>query len=155
VRITLIAVGRLKESYWRDAAAEYLKRMGSYADVRVVEVADRDPGRGGEARALADETADVLKALPAGAYVITLEIAGSQLSSERFSARLGQLGLEGRSHVAFIIGGSLGLGAPVLAEADERLSFGPMTLPHNLARIVLLEQVYRAFRIARGEPYHK
>jgi 23S rRNA (pseudouridine1915-N3)-methyltransferase len=155
VRITLIAVGRLKEAFWRDAADEYLKRLGPYADVRVVEIADRDPGKGGEDRALALEAADVLKAVPAAAHVIALEIGGTQMSSERFSARLSQLGLDGRSNVAFVIGGSVGLAATVLARADERLSLGSMTLPHNLARIVLLEQVYRSFRIARGEPYHK
>lgn len=155
MRITLIAVGRLKETFWRDAAAEYLKRLGPYADVRVVEIADRDPGRGGEDRALAQEAEDVLKAIPAAAHVIALEIGGTQMSSERFSARLSQLGLDGRSSVAFVIGGSVGLAPGVLSRADERLSLGPMTLPHNLARVVLLEQVYRCFRIARGEPYHK
>ncbi len=155
MRITLIAVGRLKEAYWRDAAGEYLKRLGPYADVRVVEIADRDPGRGGEARALAEEAADVVKAIPPGTHVVALEIGGRQLSSEQFSAKLSRLGVEGQSHVVFLIGGSLGLASEVLARADERLSFGELTLPHNLARVVLLEQVYRAFRIARGEPYHK
>jgi len=155
VRITVIAVGRLKERFWREAAEEYLKRLGPYADVRVVEIADRDPGRGGEAKALAEEGADILRALPADAHVITLEIGGKQLTSEAFSARLQALGLEGRSNVAFVIGGSHGIAAEVTARAHERLSLGPMTLPHNMARVVLLEQVYRAFRIARGEPYHK
>lgn len=154
MRITIIAVGRLKERFWRDAADEYLKRLGPYADVRVVEVVDRDPARG-EARALAEEAADVLKAIPGGAHVIALDLGGRQLSSEGFSARLDALGLEGKSSVAFAIGGSLGLSADVIARADERLSLGPMTLPHNLARVVVLEQVYRAFRISRGEPYHK
>jgi len=155
VRISVITVGRLKERFWREAAEEYLKRLGPYADVRVVEIADRDPGRGGEARALAEEGADILKALPAEAHVIALEIGGKQLTSEAFSARLQALGLEGRSTVAFVIGGSHGLAPEVTVRANERLSLGPMTLPHNMARVVLLEQVYRAFRIARGEPYHK
>lgn len=155
MHITVIAVGRLKEKYWRDAAAEYLKRLGPYADVRIVEITDRDPGRGGKARALAEEAGDILKAIPAQAHVIALEIGGKQLSSEQFSAKLSKLGLDGRSHVAFIIGGSHGLATKVLARSDERLSFGAMTLPHNLAHVLLLEQVYRAFRIARGEPYHK
>jgi len=155
MRITIVAVGRLKERFWREAADEYLKRLRSYADVRVVEVADRDPGRGGEAKAVAEEGADVLKALAPGTHVVTLEIGGTQLSSEGLSERLSALGLDGRSTIAFVVGGSHGLSPTVLARADERLSLGPMTLPHNLARIVLLEQVYRAFRIARGEPYHK
>lgn len=155
MRITILAVGRLKERFWRDASDEYLKRLRSYADVRVVEVTDRDPGKGGEAQALAAEAADLLKVLPADAHLICLEIGGVQQDSERFSGHLHDLGLHGRSHVAFAIGGSVGLSPAVLMRADERLSLGPMTLPHNLARVVLLEQLYRAFRIARGEPYHK
>ena len=155
MRLTLVAVGRLKERYWREAAEEYLKRLRPYADVRVVEIADRDPSRAGEAKALAEEGADVLKGLSEGAHVVALEISGRQLSSEGLSERLSALGLEGRSNVSFIIGGSHGLSREVLERADETLSLGPMTLPHNLARVVLLEQLYRAFRIARGEPYHK
>jgi len=155
MRVTIVAVGRLKERFWQAAAEEYLKRLRPYADVRVAEVADRDPGRGGEAKALAEEGADVLRALPEAAHVIALDLGGRQLSSVQFSERLSALGLEGRSSVTFVIGGSHGLAPDVLARADERLSLGPMTLPHNLARVVLLEQLYRAFRIARGEPYHK
>ena len=154
MKLTFVVVGRLKERFWREAADEYLKRLGPYATVRVVEVDDRDSGRD-EARALAEEGADILRAIPAGAHVITLEIGGKQLSSEAFAARLGALALDGRSSVAFVVGGSVGLAADVLARADERLSLSPMTLPHNLARVVVLEQVYRAFRINRGEPYHK
>ncbi len=154
MKLLLVVVGRLKERFWRDAAEEYLKRLGPYATVRVVEIADRDSGRD-ETRALAEEGADILRAIPEGAHVIALEVGGKQLSSEGFSARLDALALDGRSTVAFVIGGSVGLDAPVLARADERLSLGLMTLPHNLARVVLLEQIYRAFRISRGEPYHK
>lgn len=154
MRLTIIAVGRLKERFWREAADEYLKRLGPYATMRVAEIDDRDSGRD-EARALADEGADILRAIPDGAHVIALEIGGTQLSSEAFAARLGELALDGRSNVAFVVGGSVGLSAEMLKRADERLSLGAMTLPHNLARVVLLEQVYRAFRINRGEPYHK
>ena len=154
MRITLIVVGRLKERFWREAAEEYLKRLGPYANVRVVEISDRDCGRD-ESRALAEEGADILRALPDGAHVFALEIGGKQRSSEKFSAHLDELALSGKSSVAFVIGGSVGLASDVLARADERVSLGPMTLPHNLARVVLLEQLYRAFRISRGEPYHK
>lgn len=154
MRISIVAVGKLKERHWRDAMAEYLKRLGPYADVRVVEVPDRDSGRDA-ARALAEEGVDVLKSLPDAAYVIALEIGGRQLDSETFARRLESLGIEGRSNVAFVIGGSIGLAPEVLARADERLSLGPMTLPHNMARVVLAEQIYRAFRIIRNEPYHK
>jgi len=154
VKLTVVAVGRLKERFWCEAAEEYLKRLRPYATVRVVEVADRDSGRD-EARALAEEGADVLRALPASAHVVALDLAGRQLSSEAFAARLDELALLGRSNIAFAIGGSVGLAPEVLDRADERLSLGPMTLPHNLARVVLLEQLYRSFRISRGEPYHK
>lgn len=154
MRITVVAVGRLKEAFWRDAADEYLKRLRPYADCGVVEIADRDPGRGLD-RALAEEGADVLRALPDAAHVVTLEIGGRQLSSEQFAERLEQLALDGRSTVTFVIGGSHGLAPEVLDRANERLSLGPMTLPHNLARVVVLEQIYRAFKIRRGEPYHK
>ena len=154
MRIGVIAVGRLKERFWREAADEYLMRLRPYADVRVTEVADRDPARGRE-RALAEEGADVVRAIPEGAHVVCLEIGGRQRSSEQLAERLEQLGLEGRSSVVFVVGGSHGLAPEVLARADERLSLGPLTLPHNLARIVLLEQIYRAFKISRNEPYHK
>lgn len=154
MRLTLVTVGRLKERFWRDAADEYLTRLGPYATVRVVEVADRDSGRDA-ARALAEEGADIMRALPDGAHVVALEIGGQQLSSERFAEKLEKLALDGKSAVAFVVGGSVGIAPDVLARADERLSLGPMTLPHNLARVVLLEQLYRAFKIIRGEPYHK
>ena len=154
MRLTVLAVGRLKERFWREAADEYLKRLGPYATVRVVEIDDRDSGRD-TARALAEEGADILRAIPEGAHVITLEIGGRQLSSEAFAEKLAALGLDGRSNVAFVIGGSVGLSADVRARANERLSLGAMTLPHNMARVVVLEQIYRAFRINRGEPYHK
>ena len=154
MKLTVIAVGRLKERFWREAADEYLKRLTPYAAVSVVEIEDRDSGRDA-ARALAEEGSDILRALPRDAHVIALEIDGRQRSSEQFAARLDELALDGRSTLALVVGGSVGLSADVLARADERLSLGPMTLPHNLARVVLLEQVYRAFRINRGEPYHK
>jgi 23S rRNA (pseudouridine1915-N3)-methyltransferase len=154
VRLTLVAVGRLKERFWQEAADEYLKRLRPYADVRVVEVEDRAGGRD-PARALAEEGADVIRAIPENAHVIALEIDGKQLSSEAFAKRLAALALEGRSRVAFVIGGSVGLDSSVTARADEHFSLGPLTLPHNMARVVMLEQIYRAFRINRGEPYHK
>lgn len=154
MNIDIIAVGHLKEPFWREAAAEYLKRLSRYASVRVTEVADKDPAQG-TGHALAKEAAGIMRTLPQGAHVIALDVAGKQVSSEEFAQKLDQLALEGKSHVAFVLGGSHGIDRAVLAHAAERLSFGPITLPHNLARIVLLEQVYRAFRISRGEPYHK
>lgn len=155
MRITLITVGKLKESFWREAVEEYSKRLTAYCDMRQIEIADRDPARLGDERVLVEEGSDILRAIPEGSYVIALDIKGKTRTSEDFSAHLGELGLSGKSNVTFIIGGSIGLAAEVLQRADERFSFGSMTLPHNLARVVLVEQLYRAFRIARNEPYHK
>lgn len=154
MRLDLICVGKLKERHWRDAADEYLKRLGPYARITVTEVPDRDV-TADEARALEAEAAGILRAIPEGSTVAVLEIGGTARSSERFAGWLEALGVEGRSHVVFVIGGAAGLHADVLARADERISLGPMTLPHQLARVVLLEQLYRAFRIIRGEPYHR
>lgn len=154
MRLSIVAVGRLKEPHYRDAAAEYIKRLGPYSSLSVTEVPDRDVTRD-ESRARAEEGDAVLRALPDGAHVIALDVAGRSLDSEGFAAHLARLALDGRSTVAFVIGGAAGLDAAVLTRADERLSLGPMTLPHQLARVVLLEQLYRAFRINRGEPYHR
>lgn len=155
MRITLIAVGRLKERFWREAAEEYVKRLSAYCDLRVVEIADRDPGHGGEERARAQEGADVLRAIPDSARVVTLEIGGTRRTSEQFAEHLEKLAVDGVSSIAFVIGGSTGLSDEVLARADERLSLSAMTLPHNMARVVMLEQLYRSYKIRRGEPYHK
>ena len=156
MRITVVAVGKLKERFWADACAEYLKRLKAYARVTVTEVADVDLGRaGGVAAARAKEGEAILAALPETAHVVLMAIEGKQRSSEGLSRRLDELALSGRSDIAFVIGGSDGVSRAVYDRADETLSFGPVTLPHNLARVVLLEQVYRAFKISRGEPYHK
>ncbi|MCI8450911.1 MAG: 23S rRNA (pseudouridine(1915)-N(3))-methyltransferase RlmH [Eggerthellaceae bacterium] len=156
MRITVVAVGKLKERFWADACAEYLKRLKAYARVTVTEVADVDPGRaGGVAAARAKEGEAILAALPETAHVVLMAIEGKQRSSEGLSRRLDELALSGRSDIAFVIGGSDGVSSAVYDRADETLSFGLVTLPHNLARVVLLEQVYRAFKISRGEPYHK
>ncbi|MCX8007022.1 MAG: 23S rRNA (pseudouridine(1915)-N(3))-methyltransferase RlmH [Coriobacteriia bacterium] len=154
MKILVAAVGKLKEPHFRAAADEYRKRLRPYADVRVIEVPDRDIGKGSE-RARAAEGEDLLRLLPDGAHVVVLDSRGEQVSSEEFAERLARLAREGRSSVAFVIGGTAGLDRTVLDRADEMLSFGKMTLPHQLARVVLLEQLYRAFRIMRGEPYHR
>jgi 23S rRNA (pseudouridine1915-N3)-methyltransferase len=153
MRIRVLAVGKLREAHWRAAAGEYVKRLGRYATVEVVEVADRDLS-GGIDRAVDAEGADILRALAPGSHVVALEIGGTERSSEELAARLETLMVEGVSDVTFVLGGSAGLAAPVLARADETLSLSRMTLPHQLCRVVVLEQVYRAFRIIRNEPYH-
>lgn len=156
VHITIIAVGKLKERYWVDACEEYLKRLGAYAQVRVIEVADIDPDRvGGEKEERKREGEAILDAIPKHAHVILLDVHGKQTSSEHFALEMEELMLLGDSEIAFIIGGSTGVSNAVKLRAHKHMSFGPITLPHNLARVVLLEQIYRAFKILKKEPYHK
>ena len=153
-RATIIAVGTLKG--WTDEGCrDYLKRLRRYFPVEVVEVSEEDLNRGTSKEVLAAEARKLLRTIPAGAYVISLDREkGKPLSSEKLEYRMNSLGLSGRSHVAFVLGGPLGLAPEVLARADALVSFGPITLPHALARVVLLEQLYRAAKINRGEQYH-
>ena len=156
MRYTVVAVGKLKEKFWTQACAEYVKRLGAYGKVDVREVSDIDPARaGGVEASRAREGAEILSAVPERSHVILLAIDGKQRSSEEFSAHLDELVLRGKSDLTFVIGGSDGVSPDVRARANETFSFGPITLPHNLARVVLLEQLYRACKISRGEPYHK
>lgn len=156
VRITVVAVGKLKERFWADACAEYVKRLSAYASIKMVEIPDRDPAKtGGEEAGRALEGKAILAAIPERSHVVLLDIGGKERSSEEIASHLNDLMLRGESSITFVIGGSCGVSSEVRARADERLSFGRITLPHNLARVVLLEQVYRAFKIMRGEPYHK
>ena len=149
LQITVIAVGKLKERFWREACDEYLQRLKAYAKVSVVELPDSNAQR--EAALITE----ALGKLPADAHKILLDIQGKEISSPGLSQKIDSLALSGTSHIAFIIGGSDGVTKDIKTAASERISFGPITLPHNLARVVLLEQIYRAFRISRGEPYHK
>ena len=156
MRITVIAVGKLKERFWKEACAEYLKRLSGYHRVAVVEVVDRDPSAcGGEERAREREAQDILKAVPANDRCILLAIDGVQRTSEALSAHLDELAVSGVGSVTFVIGGSTGVAPSVRARADELVSLGKITLPHNLARVVLREQLYRCAKISKGEPYHK
>ena len=156
MKYTVVAVGKLKERFWKDACAEYVKRLGAYGKVDVREVADIDPAKaGGVEQSRNKEGEAILAAVPDRSHMILLAIDGKQRSSEDFSAHLDELMLRGNSDLAFVIGGSDGVSAEVRARADETFSFGPITLPHNLARVVLLEQLYRACKISHGEPYHK
>jgi 23S rRNA (pseudouridine1915-N3)-methyltransferase len=153
IRLTVVAVGRLKEPHWRAAAEEYAKRLGRYATLETVEVADRDLSRGAAA-AVSAEADDILRVLPGGAYVVALDAGGRERTSEELASWLDALAVAGTSHVALVVGGSAGLDPRARDAAREQLSLSRMTLPHQLARVVLLEQLYRAFRISRGEPYH-
>ncbi len=159
MHLKILAVGRLKEKYWLDAQNEYLKRLAPYAKVKIVEVADEKVPEGAPAAAQeiikTREGERLLKNIQPGAYIIALDREGICLSSESFAKSMAELGLKGKSEVYFIIGGSLGLSKEILNAAHLRLSFSEMTFPHQLMRVILLEQVYRAFKIIRGEPYHK
>jgi 23S rRNA (pseudouridine1915-N3)-methyltransferase len=153
-RATIVAVGRLK-GWTAEGCDDYLTRLRRYFPVEVVEVPEEDMNRRTAEEVLAAEGERLLKRLPKGTYVVALDREkGKPLSSEELARRLDSLGSSGRSHIAFMLGGPLGLSVDVLGQADERLSFGPITLPHVLARVVLLEQLYRAVKIERGEKYH-
>ena len=153
---TVVAVGKLKEKFWKAACDEYLKRLQPDMCTKVAEVADVDPARaGGVEAARRREGEAILGALPAQAHVVLLAIDGVERSSEGLSTRIDELVVRGKSDIAFVIGGSDGVSDAVRERADETLSFGSITLPHTLARVVLLEQLHRAQKISRGEPYHK
>ncbi len=155
MRIAVVAVGKLKERFWKDAFAEYAKRLRAFCSFNMRELPDRDPARcGGEGAARELEGADIVRAA-GDAHCILLAIDGRKVSSEDIAARLDTLACSGKSDVAFVVGESTGVSEAVRERADEVWSFGAITLPHNLARIVLAEQIYRAFKISRGEPYHK
>ena len=159
MRITVITVGKIKEKYLKDAIAEYSKRLSKYCKLEIVEVADeKTPDNASdvvEDAIRSKEAERILKYVKDDAYVITLEINGKQLSSEELADKIDKLGVQGTSHIIFIIGGSIGLGQEVLQKSNYALSFSKMTFPHQLMRVVLLEQIYRSYRIINGEPYHK
>lgn len=156
--ITILAVGRLKERYLSEAAAEYVKRLSAYARVKITEVDDEGFAENlaaqGMEKVKEKEGGRILSRLRPGACVIALDPGGKAKTSEEMAEMLDKLALEGRGELYFIIGGSLGLSRAVLERADMRLSFSKFTFPHQLMRVILLEQVYRWFKIARGEPYH-
>ncbi len=159
MHIQIVTIGKLKEKYLSMGIDEYLKRLGPYAKVVVSELADEkapetmSPAE--ELQVKRREGERILAQIKPDAYVIALALDGAAWSSEQLAARLDELGTYGRSQVSFVIGGSLGLSDEVLRRADQKLSFGKMTYPHPLMRLILVEQVYRAFKIMRGEPYHK
>lgn len=159
MNINIVCVGKLKERYWTDAVTEYLKRLSRYCRMEIVELKEaRLPDHASPAEEEQVKTVEgesILRSLSADSYVIALDVKGKQLSSEQLSEKIENLALEGRSTVDFIIGGSLGLSEAVRKRANFRLSFSAMTFPHQMMRVILLEQIYRAFKISRNEPYHK
>lgn len=157
--VTIIAVGKLKEKYLSAAMAEYEKRLSRFCKLRIIEVPDKRIYENASKKQQLDvinrEGEAVLEKIGAGQYVIALCIEAPQMSSEEFSHRLSELALSGKSDIVFVIGGSLGLSDKVKERADLHLGFSKMTFPHQLMRVILAEQIYRAFTIARGETYHK
>lgn len=157
-RITVLCVGKLKEKFYADAAAEYIKRLSRYCKVEVAELPEArlpdDPSSAEIQRALASEAAAIRARLEGGA-VVAMCIEGKTCSSEELAKKLESFALEGKSRVTFLIGSSFGLDATLKKEADWRLSMSPMTFPHHLARVMLLEQIYRACQIQEGTRYHK
>ena len=159
MKITLITVGKIKEKYFTDAIAEYSKRLSRYCKLEILEVPDeKTPDNASEAQEnqIREREGDrVKKLLKDSAYTIALAIDGKAMTSEAFAARIERLGVAGESHICFLIGGSLGMSESLLKCADERISFSRMTFPHQLMRVILLEHIYRGFRIMNHEPYHK
>ena len=159
MRITIAAVGKLKERYLKDGISEYTKRLSRFADVDIIEVDDEQapdslsPAQ--EAQVKAREAERLLKKVKEGSYIILLDLAGEQITSEGFAVKLENTLLSGNSHITFIIGGSLGLDQSLIKAVNYRICLSKMTFPHQLARLILLEQVYRAFKIMKNETYHK
>lgn len=159
MKITLLTVGKIKEKYFNMAIEEYSKRLSRYVKLEIIEVADeKTPDGAGEAmeeQIRKKEGERLLKYIKDDSYIITLEIQGKMLDSVELSEKINQIGVSGKGHITFIIGGSLGLSEEVRACSDYKLSFSKMTFPHQLMRVILLEQIYRSYRILGNEPYHK
>ncbi len=158
-RVTVLCVGKLKEKFYIDAAAEYVKRLQRHCKLELIELPEQrlpdDPSPAEIQKALRTEGDAIRERLPKGGAVIALCIEGKPCSSEELSRRMAELGVQGKTQLTFLIGGSVGLDEDLKRQADWRLSMSPMTFPHHMARIMLLEQIYRAYQIAGGTKYHK
>ena len=158
-RVTVLCVGKLKEKFYIDAAAEYVKRLQRHCKLELIELPEQrlpdDPSPAEIQKALRTEGDAIRERLPKGGAVIALCIEGRPCSSEELSRRMAEFGVQGKTQLTFLIGGSVGLDEDLKRQADWRLSMSPMTFPHHMARIMLLEQIYRAYQIAGGAKYHK
>lgn len=159
MKISIVCVGKIKEKFYRDAIAEYEKRLGKYCKLEIVEVADeKTPDKASEAlenQIKEKEGLRILEKIKEDSFVYTLEIKGKRFTSEAFAEHIEKQTVYGTSHIVFVIGGSLGLHEMVLARSNQSISFSDMTFPHQMMRVILTEQIYRAFRIINKEPYHK
>lgn len=158
MKITIVTAGKIKEKYLTDGIKEFLKRLTPYANVKIVEISEErmpdSPSDAEKAAVLAREGERLLKQVPSGSRLIVLDVVGKAISSEELSAHIDKLGVSGTSHLTFLIGGAFGLSDEVRRAADERISFSRMTFTHQMIRLLLVEQIYRAFKISRGEKYH-
>ena len=159
MKITVFCIGFLKESYWKDAVAEYKKRLGNYVHLDIVELADLSCPEKASPKEMEEiqikEGQKVLSKLKPNDYLIALDLKGKQYDSVDFARHIEEKLVQNGASVSFVIGGSLGLSKELKQRANESICFGLPTFPHQLARVMLLEQLYRSFRILRGEPYHK
>lgn len=159
MNISIIAVGKLKEKYLKEAISEYSKRLGRYCKFEIIELQDeKTPDNASEREEeliKEKEGKSILSKIKDNAYVIAMDLNGKQLTSVEFAKFISDCGIKGNSNLVFVIGGSLGLSQEVIKRADYKLCFSKMTFPHQLMRVILLEQIYRSYRIINGEPYHK
>lgn len=159
MKIAIVCVGKIKEKFYREAVEEYAKRLSRYCKLEIMEVADeKTPDKASPAKEeqiKAREAERILGKIKEDAYVCTLEILGKKYTSEQFAGLIEQRALNGRSYIVFVIGGSLGLHSSVCRRADQAVSFSDLTFPHQLMRVILCEQIYRAYRIISQAPYHK
>ena len=158
MKITIVTAGKIKEKYLTAGINEFLKRLGPFANVRIVEINEEkmkdNPSEAEKQQTLQQEGQRLLRQVPEGSYLFVLDVYGQQLSSEKLAVKLDSLALQGRSNITFLIGGAFGLSEEVRQAADFRLSFSPMTFTHQMIRLLLVEQIYRCFKINRGEKYH-
>lgn len=159
MNINILCVGKIKESFYRDAIAEYSKRLSKFAKIQIIEVADEKTKDGASETenqlVIEKEGSRLLSNIKSNDYVIALCIEGQKLSSEKLASKISNICINGSSSITFVIGGSLGLSTEIKNRADYKLSFSDMTFPHQLMRVILLEQIYRSFKINNNEPYHK
>ena len=158
MKIKIICIGKLKEKYWTEAEREYMKRLSAYCNAEIIELKEsrlNGSGAAMEEQVKIEEGKSILSKIGDNAYVITLEIKGKRFSSEGLAEKIQDLSIQGKGEIDFIIGGSLGLSEEVSRKADLKLSFSDLTFPHQMMRIILLEQIYRSYKIIRGETYHK
>lgn len=158
MKITVVAVGKIKEKYLNLGIAEFVKRLTPFCRLSIIEVDDErmpeNPSDAEKSKVLLKEGERMMKHIKDGTYLIVLDVAGKQASSEELAEKINSLGLQGKSDITFAIGGAFGLSPDLVKAADERLSFSKMTFTHQMIRLLLVEQVYRGFKINRGEPYH-